>query len=164
MIYSVVIPIALLIAPWLFVRFVFTTSESRKFPYLAHAPYLLVAAVLWELALFLPNVPIQAITSETDSFTMHFIGGTVAAVLYLYTLKAYRLKLSGWQLWIGLYLFASAVGVLNELFEFAADKTGIIPLPPYTTSRDTWWDLVANTSGALTAFMILHACMRRNKR
>jgi hypothetical protein len=153
-IYSVLIPLGLLVVPWLLVRFVFATKATRSLPYRQHAWYLWVASAVWLASQLLPNVPISV---ETDSFTMHFMGGAVAAILFAYTVKVYRLGFDHtWQLWVGLYLFASGLGVLNELFEFTADKTWLIVLPDYVTTRDTWWDLVANTLGA---FLTL-ACIR----
>lgn len=156
LIYTIVIPIALLFVPWLLVRYVFSTPVSRKLAYWPQAWYLWIAAALWELAMVVPNIPLAAIAAETTSFSMHLTGGVVTAVLYRYALEAYKVTCTaGWQPWLGLYFFASAAGVLNELFEFTADKIGIIPLPSYVTPRDTWWDLVANTGGALCGFAVL---------
>jgi hypothetical protein len=146
MIYSLYIPLALLFVPWLLVRFVFTTEKTRRLPYLKHAPYLWAAAALWWLALFVPNVPLSP---ETETFSMHFTGGGVAVILFLYVVKVYQLKFTyTWQAWMAMFMFVSTLGVLNELLEFFLDVTRIMPMP----RGDTWWDLWANTLGALFVY------------
>jgi hypothetical protein len=146
MVYSVFIPIGLLFVPWLLVRYVFATKETRQLPYLQHAPYLWVAIVVWYLALVLPNPP----WSQTDTFTMHATGGAVATILFFYAAAVYRLKFA--NVWIALaavYFFVSGLGVLNEILEFLLD-TFVYEISNY----DTWWDLVANTIGGIVAFMV----------
>ena len=158
MIYLVIIPLGLLVVPWWLVRYVFTTAETKNLPYWPTAPYLWTAAVLWILSQVLPSVPISP---ETDTFTMHFTGGVLTAVLYLYTVKVYKLKfLHTWQFWVGLYLFVSAFGVLNELFEFFLDESGIMPMP----SNDTWWDLTANTLGSFLALALINSVTGKKPR
>jgi hypothetical protein len=153
MIYLVLIPLGLLVVPWWLVKYVFVTEATRNLPYRPNARYLWVASAIWIASQLLPDV---AISPETDSFTMHFCGGVVAAVLYLYTLKAYKLHLGhSWQLWVGLFLFASGLGVLNELFEFIGYKLNFMPIPATMTRIDTWWDLVANTLGSLSTLAIV---------
>lgn len=146
MLYSVVIPILLLFVPWLLVRYVFATKQTKNLAYRTYAPYLVAASALWVLSFLLPNVPIS---SETDSFTMHSLGGMVAAVLFVYTVKSYDIRFEAmWQVWVGLYLFTSGLGVLNELAEFFLTKTNVEPI----VGGDEWWDLLANTLGAFVAF------------
>jgi glycopeptide antibiotics resistance protein len=154
MIYEVIIPIALLIAPWLAVRFIFTTNRTRMLPYTKHAWHLWAAAIVWLLALTLPNIPISA---ETDTFTMHTLGGVVAALLFAYVVKVYKIGFTAWwQPWVALYFFASGLGVFNELFEFFLDSTGI----SLVIGGDEWWDLLANTIGAFLAYGIMHLVSR----
>ena len=98
----------------------------------------------------MPNVPVS---DQTDSTSMHFLGGVVAALLFIYTIKVYKFRfVESWQTWVALYLFVSGLGVLNELFELFLDST-IIDLP--LTETDTWWDLLANTAGAFTAYAVI---------
>lgn len=146
MVYSVLIPIGLLFVPWLLVRYVFATKETRQLPYLQHAPFLWAAIVVWYLALVLPN----PLWSETDTFTMHATGGAVATILFFYVAAVYRLTFANaWIALAALYFFVSGLGVLNELLEFLLDKF------VYEVSNyDTWWDLVANTFGSLLAFLV----------
>jgi hypothetical protein len=155
MIYSAIIPLGLLFVPWLLVRFVFTTTQTRDLPYLPHALYLVAASALWLLALMLPNVPIS---QATDSTTMHFMGGVVATVLFIYVVKVYGITfMHSWQAWIALYLFVSGLGVLNELLELFLDETRIMPMP----RGDEWWDLLANTAGGLSSFALLRVFHKR---
>lgn len=92
---------------------------------------------------------------DTEFFT-HFIGGGIFTGLLWLFIK----KNLGWNHppvieIILLYLLVSALGVANELFEFAADQLGIISIPP----NDTWWDLAANTLGVY-AFWVVYKITR----
>ncbi|MGH7196837.1 MAG: hypothetical protein ACREGJ_03700 [Candidatus Saccharimonadales bacterium] len=146
MIYTVLIPLALLFMPWVLVRYVFATDKTRQLPYMQHAGYLWAAAIAWVLAMTLPNVPISP---ETDTTTMHFTGGVVATILFLYVTRVYQIKFATWWLQVlALYFFVSGLGVLNELFELFLDKTGISPIE----EGDEWWDLLANTVGGFVAY------------
>jgi hypothetical protein len=147
--YWFLIPVGLLFVPWVLVRYVLTTKDTRSLLYAKHAGYLWAASGLWMASQILPNIPISP---ETDTFTMHMTGGVVAAVLSLYALKVYRIKLSEWwQLPVTVFLFASALGVLNELFEFLLEAVGV----PGVWSGDEWWDLLANTVGAFLAYAVI---------
>lgn len=146
MIYRIFIPIALLFVPWLLVRYVFKTKQTADLPYVKHAGYLVAAAVCWVLAMVLPNIPISL---QTDTFTMHSMGGVVATILFLYATRVYQITFKyWWQPWLALYFFVSGFGVLNELFEFFIDTFGIQEV----IGGDEWWDLLANTVGAFIAF------------
>lgn len=149
MIYYVVIPTLLTFAPWLVVRYMLATKESRSVTYRQAIPYLWTAAVLWVVALSLPVVPIN---NQTESFGIHFTGGIVACILFYFAAKAYGWRFSIW--WyapVVLYFFASGLGVANELFELFLNQTGIVVADVH--QNDTWWDLTANTLGAATAFL-----------
>lgn len=146
MIYNVVIPAALLVAPWLVVRFVFVTPKSRRVTYKESSGFLGLAAALWVMALVVPNVPISP---ETTTFSMHMTGGAVAAVLFLYAVKVYGWTFAvWWQKWVGLFFFVSALGVVNELFELFLNQIGY----PGMILGDERWDLLANTIGAFAAY------------
>jgi hypothetical protein len=60
-----------------------------------------------------------------------------------------RLKISALHQLIALYFLVSALGVANELSEFVFTQAGVINLNP----SDTWWDLMANTSGAIVFWL-----------
>lgn len=146
MIYLVIIPLLLVVVPWIAVRFVFVTDKSMRLTYKQAMPYLLAAAFLWVLAFFVPNIPVSP---ETDTFSQHAMGGVVAGVLFLFACRAYGWRSSSWwQPWLVLYAFVSSLGVLNELFELFATKTELTIID----GSDVWWDLLANTIGGIVAF------------
>ena len=58
-----------------------------------------------------------------------------------------------WLELTGLYFLVSGLGVANELFELLIEKTGIT----YVGSWDTWWDLLANSLGALAFWLAYKA-------
>ena len=149
-IYYLIIPLALLFVPWLIVRYAFKTKQTENLPYKKHAAYLLAAALVWWAAMLLPNIPVSG---QTDTTTMHFLGGAVAALLFVYAVKSYRIRfVERWQPWISLFLFVSALGVLNELFEFFLSFTQFA-----VEGGDEWWDLAANTAGAYAAYIFIRA-------
>jgi len=157
MIYTIVIPLLLLFAPWAIVRFLFSTKQTSKLPYLKNAGFMWVSAGLWFVSQILPKVPIAG---QTDTFIMHTIGGLVAALLYVYSVKSYQIKFEAWwQPWIGLFLFTSGLGVLNELFEFFLYSIGW----PGVIGGDEWWDLTANTLGGFVAYCAFSLTVRFNK-
>lgn len=146
MIYGVLIPVLLLVAPWFLVRFVFVTSQTRDLPYKNDAVYMWLASAFWLLSQLLPRVDVGG---QTDTFVMHALGGFVAALMFVYVVKSYKIKFAqAWQPWVGLFFFVSALGVLNELFEFFLMAIGV----PGVVGGDEWWDLTANTLGAYAAY------------
>lgn len=146
MIYLVLIPLGITVIPWLLVRYVCVTEQTKRLPYRMHAAYLWLAALLWISAFFVPNIPI---TSESTTFGQHAVGGAVATVLFLYVTRVYNLSFRyWWQPWLAVYFFASGLGVANELFELLVTASGYI----WIDGSDVWWDLLANTVGALVAY------------
>lgn len=114
------------------------------------------AAFIFLAAPFFPDI---GLFSETDTFQWHFTGGAFTALLYIYLTR-----LIGWRPhWgvalIALFAWTSALGVINELFEFALTKSNIL----HIDISDTSWDLVANTSGSFTVY-VLYALARIFKR
>lgn len=87
----------------------------------------------------------------------HFIGGGVfCAFLFLYIYQALKIK---WSLQVRLmvvFALVSSLGVVNELFEFVLVKLDIASI----LLTDTSWDLVANTSGAFIAWVIIEVIYR----
>ena len=149
-IYGLVLPLFLLVAPWVVVRYVLTTAVSQRVSYKQSAPYLVPAAVLWAGAVLLPRIPIA--NGATDTFLLHTGGGVVAAILFWYTVHCYRLRfVAWWQEPLLLYFFAGGLGVLNELFEFLLFQIGWLP----DKGGDTWWDLAANTLGVALAYLVV---------
>lgn len=148
MIYLVIIPLALMFVPWLLVRFIFKTQHTANLAYSKHAWLLVTASLTWVGAMTLPNV---AIASQTETTTMHTLGGVVAALLFIYAVRVYQIQFRfWWQSVLALYFFVCGLGVLNELFELFLFKIGV----PGVIGGDEWWDLAANTFGAYLAYLI----------
>lgn len=108
-----------------------------------------LAGSIFFLSFFVPNIHIS---NETETFQQHFIGGGVfCTILFFYLAGIFKIK---YNLLLGLiyiFLFTSALGAANELLEFSLQKLGIFDI----SMKDTSWDLVANTSGAISSFIIL---------
>jgi hypothetical protein len=88
------------------------------------------------------------------NFFYHAVGGGVTTtLLYIYLLKTYGLQFSWRVELVLLYCFVSSLGILNELAEYAGELAygdGIFSWD----SHDTWRDFVANTSGAILAWLL----------
>lgn len=103
-------------------------------------------------------------TTKAGNFFYHGVGGGVmSTLLFIYLQKTYQIQFSWRVELVILYAFVSALGVLNELGEYAFE---MLHLGKYSfDSHDTWRDLVANTSGAILAWTIykLILSVSRNK-
>jgi hypothetical protein len=146
--------------------FILTLTIPYWFPKLYgsklhRAPWwlLVFAGLLWVFSGQLPDIHISR---ETNTFQEHFVGGGMyCACLFVYFLRALGLRLRWWSELLLLFAITSSLGVANELFEFIADKTNIIPID----ISDTSWDLIANTTGALAGFLLLWPFRgKRNKK
>lgn len=115
---------------------------------------------------FVAALGLQAISSiisllipdrVVGNFIYHAVGGGMTTtLLYVYLLKTYGLTLS-WRVEIVLlYCFVSALGVINELAEYAAEFAIRVGFFSWD-SHDTWRDLAANTSGAVVAWLLYRA-------
>lgn len=112
----------------------------------------LAAAVLFFIAWFIPVVPVSP---DTDTFQQHFVGGGLfCAVLFVYAKKLFGRRIGLLPSVLLLFAWVSAFGVANELFEFTITTLGIANV----NLGDTGWDLLANTLGAVTGYLILWVC------
>ena len=108
----------------------------------------LLLFVLYFGSFLLPDVHIS---QETSTFQLHFVGGGIVSfVIYSHIKHVLGLKPIWWRDIAALYSFVSALGVANELLEFAITKLGIVQI----SGTDVWWDLAANTSGAFCGLVI----------
>ena len=88
------------------------------------------------------------------NFFYHAVGGGVtAALLYIYLIRTYRLHYSWRVELVMLYGFVSALGVMNELAEYAGESAIRVGVFSWD-SHDTWRDLAANTLGAIATWLI----------
>jgi hypothetical protein len=84
-------------------------------------------------------------------------GGAATTLLYVYLLKTYGLNYSWRVELVLLYGFVSALGVINELAEYAGEFVIRVGLFSWD-SHDTWRDLTANTFGAIVAWLLYRLC------
>jgi hypothetical protein len=86
------------------------------------------------------------------NFLLHASGGISSVLLFIYLFKTLHLSFR-WQITtLLLFAFVCTLGVLNELAEYMIESLGLGTLSFDT--HDTWRDLVANTAGAIIAWMI----------
>lgn len=119
----------------------------------------IVAGLFFFGSFYLPDIHIS---NETDTFQQHFVGGGVYAALifeYLWRLFGFRTHLIAKMLL--LFAFVSTLGVASELAEFTISHLRIMTI----NTSDTSWDLLANTTGAITGFGGIRLCdlLRLNK-
>lgn len=113
-----------------------------------------VAACLFVVAWYIPTVHIS---SQTTTFQQHFVGGGVyCALLYVYVRQLLNWQLELWQEILVLFAWVSAFGVANELLEFTLTQLKVARIG----TNDTDWDLLANTLGAFTGY-ILYRIIRK---
>jgi hypothetical protein len=107
-----------------------------------------LAALLMVASVFLPDIHIS---SQTQTFQQHFVGGGMyAACLFMYVKQLLHWR-SHWLTEIlALFAWTSAFGVAVELLEFLATQAGFVHL----ANADTDWDLLANTLGCFTIFFL----------
>ena len=137
---SVIVPLAIyFLLPWLLK---YATKKEHK-----PNTLLITACILYFISWYLPSPLIEG---ENTHFTTHFIGGGIfTGFLGLYIYRQLQLNLHPLTQMLALYALVSALGVANELFELAVTQLNLTTLTP----EDTWWDLLANTLGALTFFI-----------
>ncbi len=129
---------------------------NKKVSYKKHWLWLLATLVVQQIAAF---VFMAASDRVVGNFYYHAIGGGVASTLmFVYLLKTFSLRFSWRVELVLLYCFVSALGVLNELAEYAGEF--IFGNGTFSwDSHDTWRDFVANTSGAIVAWSIYKLCL-----
>ena len=148
----------LFIVPQLVVRFVLGNPVWDK-----RVRFLFYAATL-PIAWFL-FVPKELNDIRQVNFLQHMIGGGVSVgFVSLYFISIFKekfdvignltnnaLQIFLWQA-IFVYFLVSGFGVANELLEFLLDAAGI---GIFSADRyDVWFDLVANTTGAMLVFIL----------
>lgn len=151
--YAVAPPVVIAILPWLLARYVFRTKATKDLPYWKHGGWLIATAAAWFIAFLLPKATL--VGDQSDSLVMHFTGGVSTGLLFAYVLRAYKISFTAWwQPLVALYFIASGLGVANELMEQFLFQARILDTTPPSV-YDTWWDLTANTLGALTSLTVL---------
>lgn len=97
------------------------------------------------------SLPSPLIYGQQTQFSTHFVGGGIfTGLLWLYIKLVKKWKAAWWLEAGSLFALVSALGVTNELFEIVLYVTGHMP----EGIADTSWDLLANTLGALTLYVV----------
>lgn len=105
------------------------------------------ACIIFFMSWYLPSPLIEG---EDTSFTTHFVGGGLfSGVLWIYLKLSLGWRSSWWMEGLSLFALVSTLGAINELFEWFIVYIGVSSL----SLTDTSWDMVANTLGALTAYI-----------
>jgi hypothetical protein len=125
--------------------------DLQTFPAPAWLP--VAAAIFYIGSLYLPDI---LISGETDTFQQHFVGGVYTAMLYVYFARLFQWRRHWLVMLVGLYVWTSALGVTNELVEFAFNQLHISRI----NIRDTSWDLAANTAGSFAGYAVLQLLAR----
>lgn len=114
-----------------------------------HRRWLAVACLVFFVSWYLPTPFL--IDGQDTSFVTHFVGGGLFSGLFWYYLKrSFR-----WQAyWLveaaSLFVLVSVLGVMNELFEIVLYWCGGMS----AGIADTSWDLLANTLGAFSFWLV----------
>ena len=130
---------------------VLTISKIYKIRIYTASPLLpLLAAVLFIISFYLPTI---TISPETNTFQQHFVGGGIySALLYIYIAQLLGKRHVNLLLdTFLLFAWVSTLGVANKLIEFVLFQSGLMALD----MSDAYWDLLANTLGALTFYYIV---------
>jgi hypothetical protein len=124
----------------------FLAGHGKRRP--GSQPTLMLAASLFFLSVLLPS---PLIHGKNTNFTTHFVGGGIfTGLIWLYLKRNLNWR-AGWRLEItSLYFLVCGLGVANELMEFTLNGLGLANVP----GTDTWWDLLANTLGAASFWLI----------
>lgn len=118
---------------------------------------LILAGLIYFVSWYLPSPKVDGMQT---AFLTHFVGGGIfSGIVWVYIRNQLGLKYKPLPDLVFTYALVSALGVSNEIFEFFITRAGLASLSSY----DTWWDLVANTSGALL-FWVLHYIYRVTKK
>lgn len=91
---------------------------------------------------------------------LHSIGGGMAtACTFEYFKRNLNLKFN-WRVdFVALFFLVSTFGVMNEIFEFAADMSG---WGIYSVDRfDTWRDFYANSAGAIIVWLFVRLLLSK---
>lgn len=108
---------------------------------------LFIACFMMFVSWFLPS---PLVDGQETQFSTHFIGGGIfTGLLWLYIKLVKKWDERWWVEAASLFALVSALGVFNELFEVVLYIFGHMQ-----NISDTSWDLVANTLGAMTFFVV----------
>lgn len=136
---SIVVPVVIFVALPAILRAVGVRRPASRL-------LLLVSCIAFFISWYLPS---PLIDGKNTQFMTHLVGGGLfSGLLWVYLKRSFAWRGSWWIEAMSLFALVSALGVANELFEWAIVQAGIVRL----SLSDTSWDLVANTFGAALAW------------
>lgn len=137
---SVVVPIVIwTLLPW--------TMQKVTTRHFERNGLLLVACLCFFISWYLPSPLIHGMNTQ---FMTHVVGGGIfSGLIWVYGKKQLHWNTSWLFELVSVFALVSSLGVLNELFELAIVELRIVRL----SGGDTWWDLLANTLGALLVWL-----------
>ncbi len=139
---SVFVPLVV----WTFFPWVLHKVTARRFE---RNWLLFVGCMCFFISWYLPSPLIRGMNTQ---FMTHVVGGGFfSGILFLYVKRQLHWNPSWFVELITLFAFVSTLGVMNELFEFATVELRLTQL----NGADTWWDLLANTLGALFVWFFI---------
>ncbi len=139
----------LLFTPWLGFELKKKYSLKQHWQWIAAA--FAIGVIGWPLSHIDPEI--------FGNFLLHASGGVASALLFVYLLKTLGLKFPWRMTLVLLFAWTCMLGVLNELMEYSLEFLGFGPFS--FDNHDTWRDLVANTTGALTCWAALKLTLLR---
>ena len=141
LLFSIVVPIII----WALLPWAMRKVTTRHF---VRDGLLLAACLCFFISWYLPSPLIHGMNTQ---LTTHVIGGGIfSGLLWLYAKKQLGWSISWPFELVTVFALVSSLGVLNELFELAMVELHLTRL----SGADTWWDLLANTLGALLVWFL----------
>lgn len=155
MLYLLIMALVIYFAPPLLVKWLAKELDIRCEP----------ASYVWRLsalvALVIAIVIHNTFNSIASNFILHALGGGVAAsLLYFYVKLSLKINVN-WKIdLLVLFAFVSVLGCLNELAEYLLDS---LQVSEFSLDRkDTWRDIVANTSGAFVGWLVVKSFIKKS--
>lgn len=134
-----------------------TKEFGRKFEPLKHWGWLAVGVVFGVLAVLSYDV----FSDLVANWILHSVGGGAVTALTYFYFKAHVRPKWSWRVdAVMLFMLVSALGLINELAEYAYELAHLGTMSFDT--HDTWRDLVANSAGALLTWTIVSSLLRKN--
>lgn len=143
---SILVPIALLTLLMPYVKKHGKREKNVRFA-------LFIACFSYAIAWYVPSPMIDGMDT---AFWTHFLGGFSVGLIWLYLVGSgvWKIPSFGMQV-LSLYALVSSLGVLNELAEYVLVKMDLFSI----TLADTSWDLVANSLGAASFYIVYKAVL-----
>lgn len=148
---SIVVPITI----WALLPWTMHKITTRHFE---RTGLLLAACLCFFISWYLPSPLIHGMNTQ---LTTHVVGGGIfSGLLWLYVKKQVGWNTSWFFELVTVFALVSSLGVLNELFELAMVELHLTRL----SGADTWWDLLANTLGALLVWFLYRLSVSLEKK